>query len=101
MSTKIIQHQKLLNARNATRMEELPGEEELLEILDPDLPEEQWTFASATELVKLAGVHMDARRFSRVAKNVIASGQIPGARLKKSGSKRGFWLPIAKDIDLV
>lgn len=93
--------QKLLNARNATRMEELPGEEELLEILDPDLPEEQWTFASATELVKLAGVHMDARRFGRVAKNVIASGQFPGAKQKKCGSKRGFWLPIAKDIDLV
>lgn len=93
--------QKLLNARNATGMEELPGEEELLEILDPDLPEEQWTFASATELVKLAGVHMDARRFGRVAKNVIASGQFPGAKQKREKSKRGFWLPIAKDIDLV
>ena len=95
------EEQKLLNARNATRMEELPGEEELLEILDPDLPEEQWTLASATELVKLAGVHMDARRFSRVAKNVIASGKFPGAAQKRTMYKRGFWLPIAKDIDLV
>ena len=82
-------------------MEELPGEEELLEILDPDLPEEQWTFASATELVKLAGVHMDARRFGRGAKNVIASGQFPGAKQKREKTKRGFWLPIAKDIDLM
>ena len=96
------EEQKLLNARNATRMEELPGEEELLEILDPDLPEEQWTFASATELVKLAGVHMDARRFGRVVNNVIASGEFPGAERRKGAKgKRGFWLPIAKDIDLV
>lgn len=94
------EEQTLLNARNATRMEELPGEEELLEILDPDLPETEWSFASATELARLAGVRMDARRVSKATRNIIASGKFPNAKPKTIRGKRGFWLPIAKDIEL-
>lgn len=89
-----------LDRRNAKRMEERPGEAELREILDPELDESLFSFVSSTQLSHLIGNRYPAITVGKIANIIIDSGNYPGAKKKRTGSKRGFWLPIAKDITL-
>lgn len=92
--------QEDLGTVNARRMEERPGEEEIRELLDPDLDEEHWSRVSSTQIAAMIGSRYPAVAVGKILSNIVRSGEYPGARKVRNGTFRGYFLPISKEINI-
>ena len=95
--------QEALGLRNAKHMLGSSMDDAIRDLLDAELREDEYSFVSASQIAALLGVKAadKSRPIGRAVSRIIASGEYPFAEQKRSKSKRGYVLPIAKDITLM
>ncbi|MDO5549281.1 MAG: VapE family protein [Eubacteriales bacterium] len=95
------EEQEALSAVNSKRMEERPGEQEIRDLLEPDLPEDQWSKVSATQIATLLGGKYPAITIGKILNTIVDSGDYFGAKKIRSNRRREYLLPISKEINLI
>lgn len=87
------EEQTQLAMRNRKYEELMQGEQEILDLLDFNLPVERWRWASPATLAAFVGSTLDARSAGRVLTKLRAS--ISGIEYKRTNARRLYKIPLS------